>query len=705
MRLEWIQASGEVGWRTVRLATGAAIASFATHAFALGLGEPNVASVLGQPLQMTVPLMMDAGTALAQECVRIIPGNQSGEPTPSLNAGRITVDAAGRQLRIESLRPISEPTLRVAVEVGCNEHVRREFALLLDPPSIVAPASSSGLAGQPVASLGLGMAQISAVIGQRLTMKVPVVGADAGALTAACVHLADPVSSEGAPVLRQADIRVLPYEGGSLIEVATPDPVTQSAVRLALDVGCRDPLRREYAVMLGLPALAASNSGIPVAAAEPAPETEPKPAVARATKAPKTAPALPVAPESGRTRAAAQPHEPSAKAPQPVTPGPDRLVLGSPQEIVSLSALGSDAGAALDPSAELARRMDAMSRQIEALQAQLLASRQHEQELERQALETREQWTWSMIALAVVLLLGALVMAWRQRRSVAQVAWEPVVTRPPQVTVPRPVMPRASTDTFARESSEIAGRATMPGRAANTATPTTGITEPSLTDERNSQITVTELHDTVQVIKELYATVLERNTSTSTGGSGGKKPSRPLELDLRTPPRAAPPTVSPPPLAERARSEGSDKRATEERFTQLPTEVGLDLDLGSVVASAPEVVLTDLLAPGSTERASPAEEPVAAAAPAQPPVQAAKLEGPSDDNLTQTPTEVLIDIDVGTTTGFSPATVGAAPRLNSQRPEAERSTRNTPSKLEPIDLQLDLSQSQGRSRQRAGRGA
>jgi hypothetical protein len=701
MKPTWIRAPGEVAIRAFRFATGAAVAGFAINAFALGLGEPNVASVLGQPLQMTVPLMMDAGTELAQECARIIPGNQSGEPTPSLNAGRVTIDAVGRQLRVESLRPISEPALRVIVEVGCNQRIRREFALLMDPPSVAAPALSSGLATSDQASLGLGMAQISAVLGRRLSIRVPVVGANAAGLTAACVHLADPVSSEGPPVLRQADIRVQPRDGGSLIEVVTPDPVTEPAVRLALDVGCRSPLHREYAVMLGLPALAASNAGTPVAAKEPAaPETEPKPAAARATKALKAAPAVPATAEPHARTAPVQPREALAKAPQAPTPGPDRLVLGSPEEGIGPSAPGTDTGnSTLDPNAELARRMDAMSKQIEALQAQLLASRQHEQELERRALETREEWTWSMIALATLLLLGALAMAWRQRRLVAPVTWEPVLTQPPQVTVPRPVMARAATDTFARESSGIAGRATMPGRATNPSVLATGITEPSLADERNSQITVTELHDTVQVIKELYATVLERNTSSTTGGSGGKKPPRPLELDLRTPGHATPASAPPPP-AEPVRAEGSDKRATEERFTQLPTEVGLDLDLGSMVAGAPEVVLTDLLAPGSAERASRAEEPSAAAASARAPTQAE-----SDDNLTQTPTEVLIDIDVGTTTGFSPTIDRAGPRLNPQRPEAERSTRNAASKLEPIDLQLDLSQPPARSKQRAGRGA
>jgi hypothetical protein len=63
---------------------------------------------------------------------------------------------------------------------------------------------------------------------------------------------------------------------------------------------------------------------------------------------------------------------------------------------------------------------------------------------------------------------------------------------------------------------------------------------------------------------------------------------------------------------------------------------------------------------------------------------------------------VMIDIDVGTTTSLTDRTV---PRPNPQRDEGERGTRGAPPALGPIDLQLDLSQSQTRSKQRASRGA
>src|SRR5467141_1223168 len=255
MNVERFQAADTAARRLVRGAALVVAVAASSHAMALGLGEPKVASVLGQPLQMTVPLVMEAGAELPQECVRNIPGRESGEPIPSLNVGRITVDAERRQLKIESLQPISEPTLRVVVELGCNERIRREFALLLDPPSVAALGTDAlARLGGAESPIGLGMAQISAVLGQRLSIRVPAVGTDAGAL----------------------------------IEVVTPDPVTEPAVRLALDVGCREPLRREFAILLGLPALAASDAGAPVAAEEPkqlAPA--PKPTTKRAAKSPR----------------------------------------------------------------------------------------------------------------------------------------------------------------------------------------------------------------------------------------------------------------------------------------------------------------------------------------------------------------------------------------------------------------------------------
>gem|GEM_PF-1600944 len=723
-----------------------------THAFGLGLGDANVASALGQPLHMTVPVTIDSGGEPSQDCVRIVQGTGI-DAVPSLNGARVTFDVDHSQLLIETPLPVTEPALRVVVELGCTQRIRREFAVLLDPPGMAAPTSNFGGPGQPgqgAPALGLGMAQISAVLGQRLSIRVPAVGADAGSLTADCVHLADPISSEGAPVLRQATIRVAPVDTGSLIDITTQDPVTEPAVRLALDVGCHDPLRREYAILLGLPTLAASNAE-PVAAAQEAPpaaqEAKPaeplaKPAAKPAPRRPRAVTAVPVSPQA-HVPAVAAAETPGKAAPKPAAAGSDRLVLSSPRESVP----GADSAAAppgAEANAELLRRMDAMSRQIEALQAQLAAARQRQTELEHRASESREGWAWLMGALGGLLLGGALVMAWRQRAPVRQGSWESIDSGLARVGEPRVAAAHASASA---DVSEIGGRGAM----APAPTTIHATTEPSLTDAKNSEITVTELHDTVQVIKELYATVLERSTSAGAGESTGGRPTKPLELDLRTPTGggvATGSTRSPagPTRAggSRAPAGGETKRGLEERFTELPTEVGLDLDLSSVIAQAapadaadvwldlnePRLQVAGAAAAGSRTVAETAPQPAARDSSREhkpslveraDPARSAEREtavvvsavrseagsraAQSDEQLTQTPTEVLIDIDVGATTSFSGVVDRPATRLPPMNgPDAER-PRNTTSPLGPIDLQLDLSQPETKAPRRGGRSA
>jgi hypothetical protein len=168
-----------------------------------------------------------------------------------------------------------------------------------------------------------------------------------------------------------------------------------------------------------------------------------------------------------------------------------------------------------------------------------------------------------------------------------------------------------------------------------------------------------------------------------------------------------PPVASPAARAGQDHAREADQRALDERFTELPTEVGLDLDLNTSAAPAPE--LTDLLVPGNTGRAPARTEAPAAAtaspAPAVAPAGAARAQEAnmpaadlmrpdaggrrdlSDDQLTQTPTELSIDIDVGTATDFASTISRSGPR-------------SKPS-MDPIDLQLDLSQPLTRSKRRS----
>jgi hypothetical protein len=733
-------------WRTRLAPSGVAVLACLASAqsVALGLGDPAVSSALGQPLRITVPLVVDPDVELTQECVRLVQVPDGGDAVPALGAARVLLDTERSQLRIESVQAVDEPVLRVAVEVGCAQRIRREFTLLLDPPMLSAPVAGAPMPvlSAPAPSIGLGMAQISAVLGQRLTMKVPVTGADAASLRVDCVRLADPISGEGAPMLRQAQISVGQQDGVSQIDLVSSEPVNEPAVRVALDVGCVEPLRREYAILLGLPALAAAGEDrampdpVPVAPVRRA-------AKAAARPAPKPAPAsAPVASIPAAVAAPASAAEAAIPEKRPARPA-DRLVLASTPDPASA------AEAQAVQNADLARRLDEMARQLQSLNNELTASRARVQELERRAAESRESWTWFLAALGGVLLGAALTLAWRHRRSSAS-AWEAVRAPAPQ--------PGASPalSSKAQRSGRIAPG--IGGRGSMAPAPTTvgAVTEPTLPDDRPTEITVTELHDTVQVIKELYATVLERN-STSVPGTDGR-PERPLELDLNAPtggngmgPRATVPVTTPAQrvvaetaagpgtstAAPRPRAPGSaglptrrrsadTEAAQDESFTELPTEMGIDLDLGSLTIAPPQSDPAPLNEPsvfaGRASKPVPAaqdpgaervpvraivnwKEPAAGrTSPGELPVSAAGAPF-AEEHLTQSPTELNIDLDVGVPSRLGDARSsqgGAVLPLSRAAVVRNKDAALAPA---PVDLKLDLPAAEARDRSRGDRSA
>jgi hypothetical protein len=78
--------------------------------------------------------------------------------------------------------------------------------------------------------------------------------------------------------------------------------------------------------------------------------------------------------------------------------------------------------------------------------------------------------------------------------------------------------------------------------------------------------------------------------------------------------------------------------------------------------------------------------------------------GLTDNQLTQTPTEVSIDIDVGEPSRISNTVSQPATRVVSlQRPDVER--KNTGPALVPFDLQLDLGQPETKTKPRGEKSA
>ena len=128
-----------------RFASGAAtccavafgVAILPPDAFALSFGGEQVSSYLGQPLRLTIPLLGATGDALEPGCFRVV--------TPSRNDGLAVITQARIELQtssspplliVRSTRPVDDPVVRVSIEAGCGNPIRRDYTLLIDPPSL-----------------------------------------------------------------------------------------------------------------------------------------------------------------------------------------------------------------------------------------------------------------------------------------------------------------------------------------------------------------------------------------------------------------------------------------------------------------------------------------------------------------------------------------------------------------------------------------
>ncbi len=130
-------------------------------AHALGLGQIQVLSALGEPLEAEISLIV-GNAAQPGDLKATIPGYRDhmkmGFPEPILTEGlksEIVVDSSGRTfVRLTSRRPVREPMLNFLVQVRSrDEDVRREYALLLDPP-LFSPRRTGSTVVSTVAAVG-----------------------------------------------------------------------------------------------------------------------------------------------------------------------------------------------------------------------------------------------------------------------------------------------------------------------------------------------------------------------------------------------------------------------------------------------------------------------------------------------------------------------------------------------------------------------
>src|SRR5450631_449637 len=101
------------------LIAGALFIPVPVHGVTLG----NVASLspLGHPLRVVIPVALSAGEALHIVCVKLVADN-SAPAAPQIVTGRVSLEQSttGPRLVITSPKSVSEPALRLALQVGCS---------------------------------------------------------------------------------------------------------------------------------------------------------------------------------------------------------------------------------------------------------------------------------------------------------------------------------------------------------------------------------------------------------------------------------------------------------------------------------------------------------------------------------------------------------------------------------------------------------
>jgi len=122
---------------TIALSIALALSGIAPSAQALGIGNLNLRSHLGEPLRAIVPVRLEGGETLDRSCVRVLAqGADDGVPNvPGVVVGVERTVSGATVLVLSTRAAINEPIARVTLDVGCDGAITRDFVMLIDPPT------------------------------------------------------------------------------------------------------------------------------------------------------------------------------------------------------------------------------------------------------------------------------------------------------------------------------------------------------------------------------------------------------------------------------------------------------------------------------------------------------------------------------------------------------------------------------------------
>ena len=120
-------------------------ASGASHG--LGFGKPVSRAILGDTLWITVPLRLEVGEEITDECLaaEVFFGDDKVAAS-AVSASLMSGPGDERILRVSTTALVSEPIVTVYMAAGCQARITRKFIAFADPPVLNQPNLASGKA-------------------------------------------------------------------------------------------------------------------------------------------------------------------------------------------------------------------------------------------------------------------------------------------------------------------------------------------------------------------------------------------------------------------------------------------------------------------------------------------------------------------------------------------------------------------------------
>lgn len=136
-----------------RIALYLALAGLPALASAVALGEMKLTSHLGEVFAASVRINALPGEVIARECLSASLRDGGDDGTPRRVLLDFQSDKQGGLLRLQGLDSLFEPVATLSLRVQCADgaQMRREYTLLLDPPSDLTPAAPPPAPALPLA--------------------------------------------------------------------------------------------------------------------------------------------------------------------------------------------------------------------------------------------------------------------------------------------------------------------------------------------------------------------------------------------------------------------------------------------------------------------------------------------------------------------------------------------------------------------------